>query len=96
VIYPQFDHTASLPRGAQEIGRGYVLLCARDRNIIEISDEQEKNIFTSFLLASGIPQLKLSIIRWARLRLPNGQIARSAWKELQNKNTRNSRNVKVL
>jgi hypothetical protein len=96
VIYPQFDHTASLPRGAQEIGRGYVLLCARDRNIIEISDEQEKNIFMSFLLASGIPQPKLSIIRWARLRLPNGQIARSAWKELQNKNTRNSRNVKVL
>jgi len=95
-IYPQFDCTASLPRGAQEIERGYVLLCARDRHTVELSDEQEIHVFKSFLLACGNPQQKLSIIRWARLQLPNGQIARSAWKELQNKNTRNSRNVKIV
>ena len=94
-IYPQFDHSASLPRGAQDLGSGYTLLYARDRNVLDISDEQEKRIFTAFLLACGKPQQKLSLIRWARLRLPNGQIARCAWKELQNKNTRNSRNIKV-
>ncbi|KAF8337841.1 hypothetical protein F5887DRAFT_920244 [Amanita rubescens] len=31
-----------------------------------------------------------------RLRLPNGQIARCAWKELENEASRNSRNVKLL
>jgi hypothetical protein len=93
-IYPQFDRTASLPRGAQYIGSGYTLLCARDRH--ETFDELETSALKTFLLANGTPDQKLSIIRWARLRLPNGQIARSAWKELQNRNTQNSRNVKVL
>ncbi|KIL56150.1 hypothetical protein M378DRAFT_43371, partial [Amanita muscaria Koide BX008] len=32
--------------------------------------------------------------RWARLRLPNGQTARCAWKEIENGATRRSRNVK--
>ncbi|KIL60398.1 hypothetical protein M378DRAFT_83751 [Amanita muscaria Koide BX008] len=97
-IYPQFDPRPALPRGAQDLGSGYVLLCARDRNLFDITDEQELEVFTSFLHASGRdePIQKLSIIRWARLRLPNGQIARCAWKELINKNTRNSRNVKIV
>lgn len=95
-IYPQFDLQPALPRGAQNIGSGYILLRARDRNVLEISDEQEIHVFKTFLMACGKPEQKLSIIRWARLQLPNGQIARCAWKELQNKNTRNSRNVKVL
>ncbi|KIL64185.1 hypothetical protein M378DRAFT_45323, partial [Amanita muscaria Koide BX008] len=32
--------------------------------------------------------------RWARLSLPNGQIARCAWKEIENNLSRISRNVK--
>jgi hypothetical protein len=38
------------------------------------------------------------IIRWARLRLPNGQIARSAWKEKMKplEAVRMARNVKVI
>jgi hypothetical protein len=37
------------------------------------------------------------IARWARLRLPNGQVARSRWKETQKplNKVRMSRNVKV-
>ena len=35
------------------------------------------------------------VTRWARLRLPNGQIARSAWKEKEKAKVRISRNVKV-
>ncbi|KAG1827777.1 hypothetical protein EV424DRAFT_1319245, partial [Suillus variegatus] len=35
--------------------------------------------------------------RWARLRLPNGQVARSAWKEnAMSKQPRMARNVKLL
>ena len=38
------------------------------------------------------------IIRWARLRLPNGQIARSSWKEKlksADSQVRTARNIKV-
>ena len=35
------------------------------------------------------------VTRWARLRLPNGQIARSAWKEKEKAKVRITRNVKV-
>ena len=30
---------------------------------------------------NGPESLCLSVIQWARLRLPNGQVAQSAWKE---------------
>ena len=35
------------------------------------------------------------VTKWARLRLPNGQIARSAWKEKEKAKVRIARNVKV-
>ena len=38
---------------------------------------------------------ELCVQRWARCGLPNGQICRSAWKELQNNVSRMSRNIKV-
>ncbi|KAJ7016263.1 hypothetical protein C8F04DRAFT_982266 [Mycena alexandri] len=40
----------------------------------------------------------LSVVRWARLQLPNGQIARSAWKEGRRalNKVRMARNVKFL
>ncbi|KAK7036850.1 hypothetical protein R3P38DRAFT_2480616, partial [Favolaschia claudopus] len=34
--------------------------------------------------------------RWARLRLPNGQIVRSVWKESQRTNVRIARNIKFV
>ncbi|KIL58199.1 hypothetical protein M378DRAFT_15704 [Amanita muscaria Koide BX008] len=40
-IYPQFDIHPALPRGAQDLGGSYVLLCARDWDAQEILDEQE-------------------------------------------------------
>ncbi|KAF8209723.1 hypothetical protein K438DRAFT_2058579 [Mycena galopus ATCC 62051] len=40
----------------------------------------------------------LSVVRWARLRLPNGQIARSLWKQKRRPldKTRMSRNIKIV
>lgn len=43
------------------------------------------------------PSVTLKIARWARLHLPNGQVARSRWKETRKPLTkvRTARNVKV-
>jgi hypothetical protein len=98
-IFPEFNSLPSLPRGAQDLGNGYVLLYARDRHPFKVSDNDELGILRPLLLALGIESSgtgEISITRWARLRLPNGQIARCVWKEIENKNTRNSRNVKVI
>lgn len=43
----------------------------------------------------GISDEKFLLQRWAQLGLPNGQITRCAWKEIENQATHNSRNVKV-
>ena len=72
-----------------DLGRGYVLLRPRDRWMVKVD---------------GIGGNKLddvigrnAIRRWGRLKLPNGQIARSVFKEKKNlrSNLRVSRNVKV-
>ncbi|KAI1788196.1 hypothetical protein LXA43DRAFT_895032 [Ganoderma leucocontextum] len=39
--------------------------------------------------------MQCCIQKWARCRLPNGQICRSAWKEIANNMTRIARNVKL-
>jgi len=63
-----------IPRGAQDIGEGYVLLRARDRrwyklNEYELAALRKANI--SYLVSDY-----LAVYRWARLQLPNGQVAR--------------------
>jgi hypothetical protein len=100
-IFPEFNSLASskLPTGdrARDLGNGYVLLFAHDQHPFKVLDNDELGILRPLLLALGVESgREISIIRWARLRLPNGQIARCAWKEIQNNNTRNSRNVKVI
>lgn len=53
----------------------------------------------SYLTPPGEPAIDFedipTIQRWARLLLPNKQVARSAWKDGRKNNNRNSRNVKV-
>ena len=48
-----------------------------------ISPEEEEAIITFFdKLGENIPsEWKPQVVKWARLQLPNGQIARSAWKK---------------
>ncbi|KAH7905683.1 hypothetical protein BJ138DRAFT_989908, partial [Hygrophoropsis aurantiaca] len=63
---------------------GYVLLARRDRTDRPLR-ECEFNAFASYLglLTPDIhvDRVPRKVHRWARLRLPNGQIARSLWKE---------------
>ena len=83
------------PHGSEDLGDGYLLLRKRDKRPCEIGGEEGETI-RSFLENAGEPVWHVLIQRWARLRLPNGQIARSAWKEEGIKeNMRMARNVKV-
>ena len=75
-----------LPRGARDIGDGFVLLRARDIAAREISGragEAIQKYYREQAPTEFDPDSRAwpRVIRWARLRLPNGQIARSAWKE---------------
>jgi hypothetical protein len=90
-----------LPRGANNIGDGYVFLRARDESACLI-DGCEGAAIRGFYQESGFGNFDASwfphIVRWARIRLPSGQIARSAWKEKLKPiiGARMSRMVKVL
>jgi hypothetical protein len=85
----------NIPKGGQDIGKGYVLLRAKDKSWYKFSEYELaalRKANTSYLLGDY-----LAVHRWARLRLPNGQVARSLWKESLKPltKTRMSRNVKV-
>jgi hypothetical protein len=89
------EEQCKIPRGAQDIGEGYVLLRARDRYLYKFGDHElaaVKRANIQYLIEDC-----LAVHRWARLRLPNGKIARSAWKESLKPLTkvRMARNVKA-
>ncbi|KAJ6459140.1 hypothetical protein C8R47DRAFT_1328050 [Mycena vitilis] len=88
-----------LPRGSIDLGAGFVLLRARDEHQHYI-DGKAGQVIRDHLEGAGKGRVRgnLAAIRWARLRLPNGQIARSAWKEKRKPlhKVRMARNVKTL
>jgi hypothetical protein len=91
--------TAKLPRGAKDLGGGYILLRARDRTHRPMR-HCETTVLRTYLERAGVSldsTFSPSIVRWARLRLPNGQVARSSWKEQLKplQKLRMARNVKV-
>ncbi|KIK25410.1 hypothetical protein PISMIDRAFT_96864 [Pisolithus microcarpus 441] len=80
------------PHASADLGNGYILLAKRDRYLTAVRGEEER-VIAEYL---GLP-FAPKICRWACLRLPNGQIARSEYQELQKapEDIRMSRNVKV-
>ncbi|KIM36421.1 hypothetical protein M413DRAFT_20524 [Hebeloma cylindrosporum] len=91
----------SLPRGALDLGDQYYFLYAMDTAQREVT-ELEKEAFKLYLeSASHLPPREFpvtKVTRWARLRLPNCQTARSFWKEGLKpiEKLRCSRNVKPV
>ena len=84
-----------LPRGAKDVGGGFVLLRARDGKptpLRECEAEALCELFPTVQRGSEI-----CVMRWAKLRLPTGQNCNSAWKELNKpiEKRRTARNVKV-
>ncbi|KJA13176.1 hypothetical protein HYPSUDRAFT_151868 [Hypholoma sublateritium FD-334 SS-4] len=99
-MIPDLEQTPpALPRGALDLGKGFALLRAQDRysRAMRPCEARALAVYIQNLngseLAPGYPK----VTRWARLRLPNGQIARSQWKEAQKplNKVRMARNVKV-
>ena len=86
-----------------ELGDGFTLLHAREDRARPVSDHEDMVIFRYLEGLVGTEQarriwvldMKSSVQRWARLRLPNRQVCRTSWKEVGNNMTRISRNVKV-
>ncbi|EGO03229.1 hypothetical protein SERLA73DRAFT_119031 [Serpula lacrymans var. lacrymans S7.3] len=84
--------TNPIPKGGVDIGDGYLLLRAKENC--------EAEVIQSYLSGnqSYDTEFQSKITRWARIRLPNGQVGRSLWKEaLKAKGKcRVARNVKLL
>ncbi|KAH8828854.1 hypothetical protein DL96DRAFT_1554525 [Flagelloscypha sp. PMI_526] len=99
-IDPTFEYgknSDTLPKYAVPLGNGYSLRCAKDSCARDVS-EVEAAAFRTFLRSNGVQisnTHKIRIRRWARVGLPNGQIARSRWKEEANGLKRTARNVTV-
>ncbi|KIK15350.1 hypothetical protein PISMIDRAFT_58357, partial [Pisolithus microcarpus 441] len=74
-----------------DLGNGYVLLAKRDRYLTAVRGEEER-VIAEYLGLPFAPKIR----RWARLHLPNGQITRSEYQELQKapEDIRMSHNVK--
>jgi hypothetical protein len=92
-MFPHLDPPEVLaPRYSLDVGNGYVLLRARDKRPRRAACPAEAAAMADFL-GHQAPKF----FRWARLRLPNGQISRSAWKEKDRpvENSRSARNVKA-
>lgn len=73
-----------LPHGSFDIGNGYTLLCAKDETPRQISEAEAVAFCHYLVMQDGLIDMNhtsMKLTRWARLRLPNGQIAHSAWKE---------------
>jgi hypothetical protein len=84
-IIPELEEPTGLPRNAIDLGDGYVLLRHRDTTARPVFPAKELALITylhTFPEFCGIClHSSFSAIRWARLRLPTGQIAWSMWGE---------------
>jgi hypothetical protein len=84
-IIPELEEPTSLPRNMIDLGDGYVLLQRRDTTARPVLPAEELALITYLQTFSEFHEICLhspfSAIRWARLRLPTGQIARSMWGE---------------
>ncbi|TFY51304.1 hypothetical protein EVG20_g11063 [Dentipellis fragilis] len=99
-MIPELEQDPSkLPRGSLDLGDGFVLLRAMDTMARPVSPSQLPAL-QHYLQSIGFQTTQNyipAVVRWARLRLPNGQVARSAWKESLKplSRLRIARNVKI-
>ena len=98
-IIPNLEKETKQPKLSEDVGDGYVLLHARKEtacaltglHAIAVRDYMGKET------GENVTHWDPPVCQWARLRLPTGQIARSAWKEKLKalKKVFISRNIKV-
>jgi hypothetical protein len=99
-MFPTLSPTSPLPYGSISLNSGYTLLGAKDKNPQSLPPNLSHLIYNHFTtLGIVLPESQtLKLSRWARLNLPNGQIARSLWKEKEKSSDklRQARNIKVM
>ena len=83
-IIPDLEGNTSsrgdLPQGAEDLEGGYVLLRARDKYLQRLRECEVEALQTFLPILSEMDSI--SVRRWARLKIPTGQICYSTWKEL--------------
>ena len=99
-LIPGLKTGKGLPYGAIALDDGYALLRARQRKYQLIPSTEAAAVLRYFSSSRHqLPPLnELTVRKWARLQLPNGQKARCAWKEEARERKldyRNSRNISV-
>ncbi|KAI0276983.1 hypothetical protein BC826DRAFT_928107, partial [Russula brevipes] len=99
---PMLDRDAHketrVPHGGIDLGNDYILLRAKDNCHPQTAALRKYLSSDPACSLDDIPDnWEASVVRWSRLRLPNGQIARSAWKERLKplESVRMARNVKL-
>ncbi|KAI0720195.1 hypothetical protein C8T65DRAFT_567744 [Cerioporus squamosus] len=83
------QRAARIPRGAQVLGdSGYIMLRALEPYRSTLAPAEARAFFDYFartdptvIEGKGRYSFTFKLRRWARLHLPNGMVARSAWKE---------------
>lgn len=97
-MWPEFEIEKKEPRGSKDFGDGYQLLRPMDTVLYYLTDAEKMALDT---FCSGQPDSEdveqQSLYRWARLKLPFDQIARSRLKEVSRCTdmSRTDRHVKV-
>ncbi|KAJ7589530.1 hypothetical protein C8J56DRAFT_1004281 [Mycena floridula] len=89
---------AMIPDIEPDLGGGYILLPKQD-TVLRVMDACEATALDIYLCETqGINNTVHEVHKWARLKLPNGQVARSLWCEKGRVLTklRISHNVKIL
>jgi hypothetical protein len=100
-IIPELEEPTGLPQNAIDLGDGYVLLRCRDTTARPVLSAEELALITYLQTFPKFREICLhssfSVIRWARLHLPTGQIARFMWGEKSKalEKLRMAQNVKV-
>ncbi|KIK25481.1 hypothetical protein PISMIDRAFT_9517 [Pisolithus microcarpus 441] len=75
---PELDSSnTGLPYGSVDLGDGYALLCKRSKHSVTLRGGEAIAVSQFLGPRHVVPRIK----KWAWLRLPNGQIACSAWRE---------------
>ena len=98
-MIPNLEPIEPPPSTSLDVGDGYTLLRARDKRPKIIAGAAAAAIRAHLEQHYDIqrPNWSPRVHRWARLRIPNGQIVRTAWKEKLKpaKEVRMSRNIKA-
>lgn len=97
-MWPDLEPKKGNPRGSTDLGGGYLLLGPKDTTSYYPTISEQRTLEDFFHGDQNTEDVdQISVYRWARLKIPTEQIARSRWKEEERCSdmSRTDRNIKV-